>query len=149
MPVLFQHRIYREDLNRNREVLYVFGDNLVRLGMGGQAGHMRGEPNAVGVATKRAPGMHASDFFDNDPVSVDAQCRIIDEDMRPLFEHVRKGGIVIWPSEGIGTGLSELPVRSPATAAYIEQKVIALMRVGKLHARGELDRMAKEAEPHL
>ncbi|AFO71699.1 hypothetical protein phiCbK_184 [Caulobacter phage phiCbK] len=149
MPLIYQHRIFREDLRRNSDVLYVFGDNMIRKGMGGQAGHMRGEPNAVGVATKRTPGMHDTDFFGDDPVAVDAQCRTIDEDFRRLFAHVKKGGIVVWPSDGIGTGLSELPTRSPATMTYIEQKLIALHRVAELHKRGELDRMDRELAPHL
>lgn len=149
MSLLFQHRIYREDLCRNRHVLYVFGDNLIRKGMGGQAAHMRGEPNAVGVATKRTPGMHETDFFADDPVAVDAQTRVIDEDMKPLFEHLVRGGIVVWPSDGIGTGLSELPTRAPATYAYIEQKLIALQRVAKLFARGDLTAGGAEAIPHL
>ncbi|AFU86616.1 hypothetical protein D869_gp298 [Caulobacter phage CcrRogue] len=149
MPVIYQHRIFREDLRRNPDVLYVFGDNMIRQGMGGQAGHMRGEPNAIGVATKRTPGMHATDFFGDDPIATDAQCRTIDEDFRPLFEHVKKGGIVVYPSDGIGTGLSELPTRAPATMTYIEQKIIALHRVSELHKRGELDRLERELAPHL
>lgn len=150
MPLLFQHRIYRDDLCRNRDVLYVFGDNLIRKGMGGQAGHMRGEVNAIGVATKRTPGMHDTDFFADDSISIEAQSRSIDADMRPLFEHVKKGGIVIWPSEGIGTGLSELPTRAPVTMAYIEQKMVALARVATLFDRGRSEEeVAREAAPHL
>ena len=64
MPqVIYQHRIYRSDLVENRECFYVFGDNLRREGLGGQAGEMRGEPNAIGVATKHAPGMDDDDFW--------------------------------------------------------------------------------------
>jgi hypothetical protein len=42
MPILYQHRIYRMDLIANPNILYVFGDNTKRVGMGGQAGEMRG-----------------------------------------------------------------------------------------------------------
>jgi hypothetical protein len=50
--------IYRRDLRANPESLYLFGDNTKRVGIGGQAREMRGEPNAVGIATKNAPGSY-------------------------------------------------------------------------------------------
>jgi len=130
MPVLFQKMINREDLRRNEDVLYVFGDNTIRKGMGGQAGAMRGEENAVGVATKYQPSMHPAAFFGDEPAEVEAQNRIIDEDMKPLFKKVKTGGIVVWPTDGIGTGLSELPQRAPSTYDYLEQKLAALIRTG-------------------
>jgi hypothetical protein len=128
MPVLFQKKVDREDLIRNRSALYVFGDNVRRVGMGGQARAMRGEPNAVGVATKYSPSV----YFSEGPGEVLAQNRILDEDMKPLFEHVKGGGIVIWPADGIGTGLAELDRRAPSTAAYLQQKLAALLRASTL-----------------
>lgn len=132
MPVVFQKMISREDLRRNEDILYVFGDNTVRRGMGGQAGAMRGERNAVGVATKSVPSTHPDAYFGEEPEQVEAQIRIIDEDMKPLFDKVKTGGIVIWPSDGIGTGLSELPQRAPSTFAYLEQKLAALIKTGRM-----------------
>lgn len=133
MPVLFQKMYYREDARRNPGVLYVFGDNTIRKGMGGQAGALRNEPNAVGVATKYQPSMHPDAFFGDKPEEIIAQQRIIDEDMKPLFEKVKAGGIVVWPTDGIGTGLSELPVRAPETFAYLEQKLAALIKTGIMY----------------
>lgn len=132
MPVVFQKMISREDLRRNEDILYVFGDNTVRRGMGGQAGAMRGERNAVGVATKSVPSTHPDAYFGEEPEQVEAQIRIIDEDMKPLFDKVKTGGIVIWPTDGIGTGLSELPQRAPSTFAYLEQKLAALIKTGRM-----------------
>lgn len=128
MPLLFQKMVDREDLSRNRQVLYVFGDNVARVGRGGQARVMRGEPNAVGVATKFSP----SACFSEDPGDVVTQNRVIDEDMKPLFEHLKAGGIVVWPADGIGTGLAELPTRSPSTWAYLQQKLAALLKTADL-----------------
>jgi hypothetical protein len=126
MPVIFQKMVDREDLVRNRDlgVLYVFGDNVQRVGFGGQARAMRGEKNAVGVATKYSP----RDCFGEDPAQVEAQNRIIDEDMKPLFAHVKTGGIVVWPADGIGTGLADLPNKSPSSFAYLNQKLAALLK---------------------
>lgn len=111
--IIKQKRIYREDLRANPDVLYVFGDNTIRKGMGGQAGQMRGEPNAVGVATKLLPSQTDNSYFsDNDYTN---NIKTLMSDLQPVINHLKRGGIVVWPLDGIGTGLSELPQRAPKT----------------------------------
>lgn len=127
MPLLMQKWIKREDLRMNPQVLYVFGDNVQRVGLGGQAKEMRGEENALGVATKYSP----ASYFIEQPQAVIAQNRIIDEDLKRAFEHVSAGGVLIWPTDGIGTGLSDLPRQSPSTWEYVEDKLAALIRAAK------------------
>jgi hypothetical protein len=105
---------------------------------------MRGEPNAIGVATKASPIA----FFGNEPAEVLAQNKIIDHDMKPLFAHLLKGGIVIWPTDGIGTGLSEMPRYAPRSFEHLEQKLAALIRVGKLFTINQRDAL-EEAEAHI
>lgn len=131
MPVLFQKMVDREDLRRNPQVLYVFGDNVQRVGLGGQARAMRGERNAVGVVTKYSP----SDYFGEDPAEVMTQNRMIDQDMKPLFDKVNRGGIVVWPADGIGTGLADLPRVAPSTFAYLNQKLAALLKAADLFSK--------------
>lgn len=119
IPIIRQHRVYRTDLRANPTVLYIFGDNQMRVGLGGQAAEMRGEPNAVGVCTKKTPGRNALDFWtDHD---YDANMRQFNHDMVTIIRHLRKGGLVVFPNDGIGTGLSELPTRAPITHWEIEQ----------------------------
>jgi hypothetical protein len=149
MPLLFQKMIYNADLRRNRDVLYVFGDNIARKGLGGQAKEMRGEPNAVGVATKRFPHHDEDAYFEETPEAIDAQKAIIDQDMKPLFEHLKRGGIVIWPADGIGTGIAELKTRAPTTYNYVEEKLTALIKVARLFDKGEEAAALRAAEPHL
>lgn len=139
MPVVFQHIIKRDDLKRNRSVLYVFGDNTKRRGLGGQAYEMRGEPNAVGVATKYFPGSDPEDFFGDEPAQVIAQNRVLDEDMKPLFEHAKLGGVVVWPALDIGTGLSDMPARAPSSWDYLQLKKAALIRAAELFQKGTTD----------
>lgn len=127
MPVIFQKHIDREDLRRNPTVLYVFGDNMARKGFAGQARAMRGERNAVGIATKFSPYIP----FTSDPVDLVVQSQQIDEDMKPLFSHVKRGGVVVWPSDGIGTGLADLLNRSPETFEYLKQKLGALIKTAE------------------
>jgi len=114
--ITYKHRIYRADLRASPEAIFVFGDNAVRIGMGGQAGHMRGEPNALGIATKRAPLMTPESFFsDSEP-----QDRLtVEKDLKRLMGHIEAGRSIIVPWDGIGTGLSELPQRAPMLYALI------------------------------
>lgn len=126
MPVIFQERIERADLRANPARLYVFGDNEARRGMGGQAGACRGEPNAVGVATKRAPSMAESAMWSD--ADFDRCAAIIDADMAPLFKHARNGGLVVFPAAGIGTGLSQLPQRAPRLMEHVRFRVRELQK---------------------
>lgn len=153
MPVIFQKIVKREDLIRNFDpqnplsnVLYVYGDNVKRVGMGGQAGEMRRQPNAVGIATKYTP----DEFFGEEAADIEAQRRVIDRDMKPLFAHAVAGGIIVWPADGIGTKLAGLAIYAPTTLAYIESKLAALIRVAKLFDRGAAHgRILEEARDHL
>lgn len=119
--IIFQHRIYRIDLRNNPDVLYVFGDNVDRVGLGGQAGHMRGEPNAYGVATKWVPSMHKSAFFDD--ADYDRIAKIIDTDFESLFKAALKGKTIIIPADGLGTGLSEMPTRCPKLYQLVRNNI--------------------------
>ena len=104
--------ITREYVRANPEKVFLFGDNLVRIGSGGQAGAMRGEPNAFGVATKVGPGPQDEDFFS------DADFRLISfvigGDIRLAVEKAKTlSGVIVIPEDGLGTGLAELDKRAP------------------------------------
>lgn len=58
-----KERITREVARAKHDTIFVFGDNLYRYGLGGQAKELRGEPNCIGVATKRTPDNHSLSFF--------------------------------------------------------------------------------------
>ncbi len=117
MGIRYQKRITRDDLKANPDTLYVFGDNAQRVGMGGQAGEMRGERNAVGVRTKKAPTSGDGGFFTDD--EFDRNVVMIDNDLARVRAHLADGGDVVYPADGIGTGLSELPKRAPRTYSYL------------------------------
>lgn len=55
--------ITREYVRANRDKLFLFGDNLERRGLGGQAAAMRDEPNAIGIPTKKSPSYKNAAFF--------------------------------------------------------------------------------------
>ena len=114
----YRKHITRQMLRDEPEKLFVFGDNLERRGFGGQAREMRGEPNAVGIPTKRSPWMTEDAFFTNDDFYV-ARTEV-DKAMAKLAAHLLAGGTVVWPVDGIGTGLADLERRAPKIWVHIE-----------------------------
>ena len=123
MLVIKQHRIYREDIQANPDVLYIFGDNLDRRGFGGQAKEMRGEINSFGIATKRSISHNFPNdyFFDSQP---DVRS-IIDKEfthLRAMAKDCEYRAIVV-PLDGIGTGLSRLQENAPKLLKYINEKL--------------------------
>ncbi len=119
MPIMTQKFIFRSDLRNNPTVKYLFGDNLVRKGLGGQAKEMRGEPNAIGVATKSTPTSGSNAYFSD--AYFEDNMKVIETDLGPAIDHLRGGGILVIPEDGLGTGLSELPTRAPRTNAALVQ----------------------------
>lgn len=121
MPIQYQKMIYRQDLRNNPKTIYVFGDNCIREGLGGQAKEMRGEPNALGVRTKWRPSRSPKEFFSDD--DYDIITSLIKEDLDCIEVFLRGGNKVIFPKDGLGTGLSELPIRAPKIFHYLENRI--------------------------
>ena len=116
--------IKREDLKKNPGTLYVFGDNDQRSGLGGQAKEMRGEPNAMGISTKKAPNMDESAFKSDKEFEENA--RIITADVDAIIEawNTGKYNKVLVPP--IGTGLAKLSEKAPRTFEYLNAELARL-----------------------
>ncbi|MFD2261422.1 hypothetical protein ACFSM5_00885 [Lacibacterium aquatile] len=121
MPLIFQTFITRADIQANPDKLYIFGDNEQRKGMGGQAIEFRGEPNAVGIATKIEPRLKETSFWSDD--DYDRCIAIVDADFDPVFAHARNGGTIICPEAGLGTGLAQLSERAPRILAHLQKRL--------------------------
>lgn len=124
MPVEHIKFITRSMLRDRPGTLFVFGDNLMRKGYGGQAKEMRGMPNAVGIPTKRMPGTRENDYFTDDDFAIAKGP--ISRAFEALRNHLAAGGDIVWPEDGVGTGLAELSKRAPAIWHFIEENRIAL-----------------------
>lgn len=131
MPVIKQKWITRADLKASPDTLFLFGDNDARRGYGGQAREMRDEPNAIGVRTKWVPVMSQYAFFDDR--QFDVVSKMIDEDLEPAREHLRQGGRLVVPEDGLGTGLSQLPERAPVTNAFLCTRLAELETIRSDH----------------
>lgn len=127
MPLIYQTNIVRADLKANRNVLYVFGDNMDERGLGGQAAEMRGEPNAVGIPTKHAPNMSDDAFFSD--ADFDRVIPVIDAKIRKLESWLLSGGVVIMSAAGIGTDRAKLAEKAPAIFNYIRKEFHRLSHV--------------------
>lgn len=108
--------ITRDMLRMDPEARFVFGDNLQRRGLGGQAREMRGEPNAIGIATKKAPSLADYAFF---TAADDWAIEEIDKDIDKVAAALAEGRIVYVPKDGIGTGLASLRTRSAGLHRHI------------------------------
>ena len=127
MPIKVMQRYTREDLRAHPGWYFVFGDNWKRQGLGGQAAAARGEPNAVGVCTKKAPTYNEDDFL-TDMEYCDNVTQIFN-DLERVFFSLHSGGTVVWPADGIGTGIADLPNRAPETLKFINNLVDSLKAV--------------------
>ena len=117
MSITYAPRIERADLRTNPDTRFVFGDNYMRKGLGGQAKEMRGEPNAIGIATKWAPSRHASAFFND--ARFDFNAGIIDRDLALIEQALTSGRTIVFPMSGIGTGRASLEDEAPRTWAHL------------------------------
>lgn len=109
--------ITRQDCRNNPGKIFLFGDNLQKRGFGGQAKEMRGEPNAIGIPTKKQPANSPQSFFiDNE---FEQNCRAISE----AFALIPKGKTIVIPSAGLGTGLAKLNETAPKTFEFLQQKL--------------------------
>lgn len=128
MPVIYFKKIYREDLINNPDVLFLFGDNDLRKGYGGQATEMRGEENAIGIRTKWEPSTAKKAYFSDDDYETIVD--MIDDDLEPVIEALENDQIVVVPVDGIGTGLALLEEKAPMVYEYLQEKMESLRDYG-------------------
>jgi hypothetical protein len=96
--------------DENPKYLYVFGDNLISSGCGGQA-IIRYKSNSFGIPTKRLPSMKANAFFSDQQDEINAVLDKLDELYTILLSN--KYDFIIFPADGLGTGLAKMKQFSP------------------------------------
>ena len=110
-------RMTPELLRANPDTVYLFGDNIAGKGKAGQA-VIRDEPNAYGIPTKHEPNNKETSFFSDRDFEKFTKAKI-DE----AFARIPEGANVVYSTDGIGTGLAQLPSRAPKTYEYIMAKL--------------------------
>ena len=95
------------------DYLFIFGDNLMHHGRGGQA-IIRNEPNTYGIPTKKLPSRTKASYFDDSEYESN-----IDHIKRAIDGIPMNYAAIVFPEDGLGTGLAELPTRAPRTYKFL------------------------------
>lgn len=110
-----------EDCNANPNKYYIFGDNLIKEGTGGQA-IIRYCKNAIGIPTKRLPSMNEEAFFSDKQEEKDKVIKRLD--ILFVMYNLPDNYTIVFPADGLGTGRAQLKERSPEIYKLIDDKLI-------------------------
>lgn len=124
MALLYIKKYTRAYIQAHPDWLFLFGDNMMRNGLAGQAAEARGEPNAIGIATKLKPSMEPDAFLTDD--HYDKWFAAEKPTLARLMKASQAGRTIIWPLDGIGTGLARLEKNAPGIWNDIEQLRLAI-----------------------
>ena len=94
--------------NENPMNLYIFGDNSLHYGKKGQA-IIRDCDNSIGIPTKRKPSMSYDAFMRDEKEDYESVAKALKE----LKERSKHYNNIIFPRNGIGTGLAMMDKTSP------------------------------------
>jgi len=119
--IIFKEFITRNYIKLNTSKYFVFGDNDMRIGFGGQAKEIRGEPNSIGIRVKKGPGIEPSCYYYDS--EYEDNIKKIEEDFQVVEKLLKQGRTVVFPSAGIGTGLGKLKDNAPKTLKYINNRI--------------------------
>lgn len=117
--------IIRTEVRKNKDIVYVYSDNIEGLGYGNQARELRGEPNAIGIPTKWRTTTKERDYFH------DNQFEIVKPHIDMAFDKIdnmiHQGKDIIF-LRNIGRGMARLPEKAPKTLEYIEYNIQKRLR---------------------
>lgn len=117
MPLLVFEPLYTiSRIRAEPNAVFLFGDNNLRKGKKGQA-IIRDEPNVLGIRTKWLPSTVAQAYFYDSQLG--QTLPLVEHDLDVAEELLRLGTTLYVPVGGIGTGLANLSVNSPALFTYI------------------------------
>lgn len=119
MKVFKEKFITRVMVRANPTKLFLFGDNMAKRGMGGQAKEMRHEPNTFGIATKWFPSLQSTAYF------LDTDFNRISVYYDEIFKQIKNTPyeVIVIPEDGIGTGLARLDKTAPRIFEYLQKKL--------------------------
>ena len=123
---IFSNQYSHGTLKARKDCLFLYGDNEDHAGRNGQA-IIRDEPNTAGIVTKRRPYMNEDSFYDDN--DYESNIASIDNSFDDAVKRINQNSsykFVMIPVAGLGTGLAQLPSRSPKTFLYILQKLYDL-----------------------
>lgn len=100
----------------NPDKIYIFGDNDLRIGLGGQA-VIRNLSNTFGIRTKKIPSNTQDSFYSDSEYEFNKQKILQDVLQIKLFQI--SGNQIVFSDGGYGTGLASLKTKAPKTFKYL------------------------------
>ena len=127
MSIRIQKLFSIEDCSNHPEDIYIFGDNLIGRGYGGQA-IIRNCHNTFGIPTKRLPSHSEDAYFSDQFDEYEAVKERIEKLLALKFS---KADITfVFPEDGLGTGLSKMNIKSPQLFKYMNEQLNKYFSVG-------------------
>lgn len=107
-----------KDCQKNKNSIFVFGDNDRGFGKKGQA-VIRDCKNSHGIPTKKYPSFADTSYYTDDEYEENVS-KIIDavEDLIIKYGQFNSDRI-FFPEDGLGTGLSKLDTKAPRTLEFL------------------------------
>ena len=108
-----------DDTRKNPKSLFVFGDNDIKKGKGGQA-IIRYEKNSIGIPTKKFNSSNDNAYYTDNEFELNKEK--IDKSIKEIKGRVYNEGYeyLILPEEGVGTGRAKLNEKAPKTFEYLQ-----------------------------
>lgn len=110
----------KKDCNKNPKALFVFGDNDIEKGIGGQA-VIRNCTNTIGIPTKKYPSLLQHSFYTDAEFSKQVE-KIVDA-IEDLIIVSNRYDHIYFPEDGLGTGLAKLDQYSPKTFNFLNSLI--------------------------
>lgn len=104
------------ELVKNSNKIWIFGDNDLRSGKGGQA-VIRDLNNSIGIRTKKTPSTSIDAYYSDD--EYDENCKKIFEDLLLIKSKLTEGNTIVFSKNGYGTGLALLSEKAPKTFLFL------------------------------
>lgn len=124
--IIYKSLFTIDDVKNNDDCLWLYGDNDIKKGKGGQA-IIRDEPNTCGIPTKKFPNNFEKSFYTDK--EYDDNCKKISlafKKVRIILKLKSYKSIVI-PIAGFGTGLAKLEIKAPKTFLFLNNELKKLV----------------------
>jgi hypothetical protein len=109
-----------DDCSKEPKSLFIFGDNDVKKGCGGQA-VIRYCKNAYGIPTKKFPSNNSNSFYTD--AEYDTNCKQIMDSIMQIIKISKQYEEINFPLDGFGTGLARLQSKAPKTLNFLNQMI--------------------------
>jgi hypothetical protein len=114
----------QKDCENKSDYLFIFGDNDMGFGKGGQA-IIRDYHNAVGIPTKKYPSFKNDSFYTDKELEINKHkiTTAVDSILGTLRNNSNTYRGIFLPENGLGTGLAKLDKRAPKTFAFLNKEI--------------------------